>query len=190
MNDEFDGIFDHLTPEDFNVETTAVETSNHDHPCDEAAFDRFVTAQVSGFKIGYLMAEGGVQPIAVLVSPTIERLFTADDDETLAAWVARLNREATMMGAIWTFIAKKTMVGVVNPADQQEPPSVNDPASVQKAMDAGALTSGVVWYAERREGSERSHRLGTMTEGEGHRLVDPKEATQQKLDLFAAILDR
>ena len=190
FNDDITGIFDNLTPQDFleaYQESTAVdEMSRINQGVD--AFNEFVEEQIRALKLSYTAAEGNIQPIAVLAGRTTQRIFVPDDDETMQQWINRMHREAKAINAIWTFVSKKTMVGTRQAEVNDDAPDVNDPEHVRSAVEAGDMTMGVFWYAERREGDERHHRHGILR-GSETRLTEALEGpTTQAIPLFAQIL--
>lgn len=186
MNDEYNGIFDHLNPDDFVRETSAVDEVPRVNVGVEK-FNQFVDEQLRAVRFAYLASDGQINPIAVVASPTVQRMFAPDDDETLGQYLQRLHREANLIGARWLFISKQTLVGSQEtPASQMK--DVNDPESVG---DESALTEGVYWYAERREGDERHHRHGIIPELAGRNVLgEMTEGPQeQTVPMFAKILD-
>jgi len=187
LSDEFSGIFDHLDPEDFTLTTSAVdEVSRENKGID--AFNAFVDEQLRAVRMAYKAAEGVINPIAILASPAKQRMFTPEADEDMGQYVKRLNREAKAMGATWVFISRKTLVGsrMVSPDQLRD---VNDPDEVQKAIEDGLLVTGLIWFAERREGDERHRRHGVIESNANHQLKEPSEGSEeQALPLFDRIL--
>lgn len=188
-NDDLTDIFEHLTPEDFVTETTSMEDLARANEGAEA-FGAFVDEQLRMLRTAYIAAEGQLNPIAIIASPTVQRIFAAEDDESLGQYVARVAREAKRIGAIWTFISKKTLVASHETEYDGSPqPDVNDPEEVQAAVATGAMVLGVMWYAERREGNEHQHRIGIMLDEHGRRLGKSVEGSDvQGVPLFAQIL--
>ena len=183
--DELTGIFDHIRPEDFILETTAIQEYERTNEGVEA-FNAFVDEQLRAARQSWIAAEGEVQPIAILASTTKQRVFTPDDEETLGEWVQRLHREAQRMQANWVFLTKRTMVGSAAPGAQDV--DFNDQEAVQAAIEAGTLVDGSLWYAERREGGERHHRFGIMRAKNG-RLAEMEEGpSSQPSGLWSLIL--
>lgn len=185
MTDGIDGIFDHITPDDFARETSALETIER-AGIGATAFNAFVDEQVRGIRTSYIASSGNVDPIAIIVSPTIQRVFAADDDESLNDFVARIHREAKQIGAIWTFVGKKTLVGTKLTSGPL--PDLNDPEAVDDALAEGILSVGMMWYADRREGELREHRTGSMPEVAKGRLGEGV-VNDQGVPIFATILD-
>lgn len=188
-DDKYAGVFDHLTPEDFNLDaTTAIsEIPRTNHGVD--AFNSFTEEQLRAVHTAFMASEGHLQPIALLANETTQRAFTPDDEETVAEFIKRLNREAQRMRAVWTFYACKTLVSVemVSPDDEQ--PDVNDPEEIAAAVERGQMQPGVLWYSERREGDEQHRRQGVMAEAGPGRLGPTQEASAlQSIALLALIL--
>lgn len=181
-NDEYDGIFNEATIEDFILETTAT----HHEPRSTTDFDTFVTDNHRGLRRAYVASETNYQPIAVLVNADSEHIFTPDDEESLGEWMARLNREAKRLDAIWTFVAKKTLVGS-DPAEKLH--DANDPEYVEDAIARGILGVGVLWYAEEilADGSHR-HRSGIMRETSGRLDASIESPSNQPVPIFNTIL--
>jgi len=184
--DDLSGIFDHLSPDDFAI-TSAVDESARTNR-GAAAFNSFVDEQLRAIRLAYTAAEGEINPIAILASPESQRLFKPDDDENMNEYVARLNREAKAMGATWVFISRKTLVAshMVDPDDVHD---VNDEEAVADAIKKGLLKTGLVWFAERREGDERHRRHGVIEAGPNHQLGLPTEGSEgQPIPIFDRIL--
>lgn len=188
-NDDLTNIFEHLTPEDFVTETTSMEDLERTNEGAES-FNAFVDEQLRMLRTAYIAAEGSLNPIAIIASPTVQRIFAAEDDESLGQYVARVAREAKRIGAIWTFVSKKTLVASQEAEYDGSPqPDVNDPEEVQEAVATGAMVVGVMWYAERREGDDQHHRIGIMLDEHGRRLGKAIEGSEvQGVPLFAQIL--
>jgi hypothetical protein len=190
LSDEYEGIFDDATVADFLRETSAkLELAQTGHGVD--AFNRFVDEQLRAVRMAWIAAETYMQPLAVIANGAQERVFIPDDDETMGQFVERMHREAVAMEATWAFVAKRTMVANLGAAlDVEQDIDVTDPEEWEKAVAAGIVRLGVVWYAERREGDERHHRHGQMQDEEGT-LGEMREGSRsQALPLFASILDR
>lgn len=187
MDDDFSGIFDHLTPEDFHLDTSAIQEVARENKGIEA-FNEFVDEQIRSLQVSYVAAQGEVRPIAILASPTVQRVFTPDGDELLNDFVARLKRESRWIGATWFFFSKKTLVGR-HLVESDRVHDTNDPEVVQKAIDEGRMQVGMFWHAERREGDERHHRSGIMLP-EGNGLGPSVEGpATQTVPLLADVLE-
>lgn len=185
--DEYTGIFDSITPQDFILESTAVsETERANHGAD--AFNAFVDEQMRAVRTAFMASEGNLQPIALLANQTTQRAFTPDDEETVGEFIKRLNREAKHMGAMWTFYACKTLVQTEQ-VDPSELTDATDRDEVQAAIAAGTMAPGVLWYAERREGDEEHRRQGVMKEVGPGKLGPSEEASAlQTLGALSLIL--
>lgn len=184
-HDEYSGIFDHLNPDDFNTETSAIDETTGTFEGDEA-FKPWVQDQLRTLRASFAAADGAINPIAILAGPTTMRTFAPDDDETLGQYLDRLGREARRINAHWFFISKRTLVGTV---EADRPIDVSDPKTVQQAINDGLLNDGVLWFADQREGGERRHRAGFLTIV-GNRLGESVEsAGTQTFTTFSAVLD-
>jgi hypothetical protein len=152
MKDEYSGIFDHLTPEDFlAVSSTAVV----EEPRPIRSFDEFVDDNVRSIRFAWASAEGGIFPLAILSGSDVERMFAGYDDETLGEFLRRIATEAKNMRAGWFFFFKKTIIST-RPAED-EVVDVDDPEAIKEAMDAGNVIEAIYWYAEDRPASIRKH---------------------------------
>lgn len=190
--DEYTGIFDNISPADFILtKTTAIfETPRTTQPVD--AFSSFVEEQKRTLTTAFMASEGHLQPIAVLANSDTQRVFTPDDEENVAEFIKRLNREARQMAAVWTFYAQTTLVRSqqVDPDSDAVNIDPNDPDDVALAMEKGELVPGVFWYSERREGDEQHRRQGVMAEEGPGKLGPPSEASPlQSVGIFSLILN-
>lgn len=187
MTDSYEGIFEHLTPDDFARDTSAVE-QDENRVNGLEAFNAFVDEQIRMLRTAYIAASGDLDPIAIIASPTVQRMFTPDDDESNQAWVDRVAHEARLIRANWTFVGKKAPVAVVPPSEDGQVRDSMDKTLAQQAIAAGTVKIGMMFYAEYREDGERFHRLGQMAEVAPHRLGPVTENTVQEMPLFAEIL--
>jgi len=186
---EFEGVFDDATVADFERSTSArIELARAGHAGD--AFDQFVAEQARAVRMAWIAAETYMQPLVVITDGRQERVFIPDDDETLGQFIERMRREALAMEAVWAFIAKRSMVANLGSAlETDDDVDVTDTEEWEKAVAAGIVRLGVIWYAERREGEKRHHRHGQMQDEEG-KLGEMREGSQaQAIPLFASILD-
>jgi hypothetical protein len=174
--DEFTGIFDSISPDDFATPfATAVDEASRSN----GSFDEFVDGQIRAVRYAFAASSGKVDPLATLASPVIERVYAAYDDETLGQYIDRLAREASEMHATWLFIFKKTVVGTFE-TDDDHTVGVDDPESMQRALDGGTTQAAVYWYAEDRPGEMRRHgflkisgnSLGDLVEGDARQTVN------------------
>ena len=188
MSHEFNGVFDDATVADFIRATSARSEVARTNKGAEA-FNQFVEEQLRAVRTAWIAAETYMQPLAIVANHDTQRIFIPDDDETLRQFVERMRREAKVMGAIWTFVAKRTMVANLGAAAASERDfDVSDPEEYEKAVAAGIVRLGVVWYAERREGTQQQKRHGQMQDESGT-LGEPYEgARNQGLPLFSEIL--
>lgn len=190
MSDQYEGIFNNATMDDFIRDTSArLELANTGQG--QEAFSKFVDEQLRAVRMAWIAAETYMQPLTVIANGKSERVFIPDDDETMGQFIERMHREALSMEASWAFVAKRTMVANLGSAlDVDVDVDVTDPQEWEKAVAAGIVRLGVVWYAERREGDERHYRHGQMQDEEGT-LGQMSEGSQaQEIPLFASILDR
>lgn len=185
--DEYTGIFDDLTPDDFLLATSAVgggEITRNTAP----AFDEFVDEQLRMIATAWIAAETWIQPLAVIADHSKQRMFVPEEDETLGQFVDRVHREAKAMGAIWTFVSKRTQVASIMSAENFDVENASQEAW-DEAQAAGKVRLGLVWYAERVDGPMPRHRHGQMWD-EGNVLSAPKEgASDQRIPLFEKILN-
>jgi hypothetical protein len=183
--DEFTGIFDDLTPEDFELSTSAFADVHWDQEGGEKAFNEFVATQITTLRTTFSAAEGRIQSLAVLANPNRMRSFLPEDDENLGQYLERLGREAEKMRATWFFISRVTMVGSVTSVD----PIMFD-AGDHQAESAPKVERGVIWFAARREYDGRGHRQGIMT-AVGNHLGKMIEGTpDQTFGIFEVVLDK
>lgn len=191
MNNEYEGIFEDATVADFIRTTSARLETTRTGGQGLEAFNRFVDEQLRAVRMAWIAAETYMQPLVLLTNDTQQRVFSPDDDETLRQFIERMHREAIAMEATWVFIAKRTMVGNIGDAiDTEHDVDVSDTEEWEKAVAAGVVRLGVVWYAERREGAERHHRHGQMQDENGTLGEMREGARNQGIPLFAAVLDR
>lgn len=187
-DDEFNGIFNDATVADFIRPTSARSEIARTNQGAEA-FNQFVEEQLRAVRTAWIAAETYMQPLAIVANRDSQRIFIPDDDETLRQFVHRMRREAQAMGAIWTFVAKRTMVACLGaPTSLLKDFDVSDPTVWGEAEAAGLLRLGVLWYAERREGQQQQKRHGQMQD-EGGTLGQLIEgASNQDVPLFNEIL--
>lgn len=189
MSDEYEGIFDEATVDDFLRETSARSEVPRTNKGSEA-FNQFVEEQLRAVRTAWISAETYMQPLAIVANHEKQRIFIPDDDETLQDFVNRMHREAKSLEAIWTFIAQRTMVASLGEGlDVDQDVDVSDPDEWEKAVAAGIVKLGVLWYAERREGLDRQHRHGQMVDENGTLGRHIEGAPNQGIPLFAGILD-
>lgn len=189
MNDEFDGIFDDLSPADFFSQTTAYQEISRTNKGLEA-FNGFVDEMLRAVQMAYAMAEGDVGAIAVLANSETMRMFVPVDEETVQNYIDRLNEEAKQMNAHWFFLARATKVGS-HLVDRGEMHDATQAKVIEEAHDQGELQDGLFWYAERRE-DERQKRMGIYFDNGSGILERSMETpdTPQGSALLESVLDR
>ena len=184
MSDNLHGIFDHLTPGDFDQPTTAIHAESQPaRPDDE--FDRFVSEQLIAVRYAFAAADGLINPVATLASASVQRFFAPEDSESLGQYVARLTVEARVMRASWLFISRKSEVGVFLSEHVVAP---DDVAAIQAAREQGRTVEAVYWYAERVDGSTPPRRHGFLTIVGNHLGENVEHHVPQVMNLFAGIL--
>lgn len=180
--DNIEGIFDDLSPEDFARKTSAVMEDARTQ--EDRTFDDFINDQLRAVRYAFASADGQVNPLATLANDRIERVFSADDDELLKDFVARLNREAQDMHATWLFIFRTTTVGVFASDTALDA----DSPEAKLAVEAEAKHEAIYWYAEDRNSEVTWRRHGFLTI-EDNRLGEVFEGnSMQKMALFGNIL--
>lgn len=183
MSDELTGIFDHLTPDDFNLQTTAVdEMARTNIGIDQ--FNAFVDEQLRSIRLGWSIGDGYFCPVAVLANEGVQRVFAPDDEETLGDFVNRLHRESDQMRATWLFFALQTTVATYQHEDAD---AVDSADALEKGGEEAG--PGLFWYAERRE-DERHRRHGIMPIANGRLGAQTEGSDNQEVTLFGKILDR
>lgn len=191
FNDDIAGIFDHLTPDMFIAESSAVDEIEGKFVGTDA-FNASVDERIRGIRAAFASSFGQINPLAVLSNATTQRVFVPQQDENLGLFLQRLQREAMTMGAHWFFFAKRNVFSVYyrELADDDERHDVASSDSEREAMIDGTEPEvGILWYAERREGGEVHHRQGVL-EIKGHRLGDATEGDgKQALGVFSTVLD-
>jgi hypothetical protein len=189
-DDEFTGIFDELTPEDFVRETSArITTHLPGSPnCGPEEFAKFVEHNIGVVRASSL-ASGGkdINPVAVLANASTQWIFAPTEEENMGEYIARLNHEAEQLAATWVFISRQTMVSA-RPGSE-DMPDTSDEETIKEALAEGRLQSGVIFYAQRHEGDEWEHRHGMMyVEGDGLGPAVYGDPNQQ-VRYFARILE-
>jgi hypothetical protein len=181
VSDEFAGIFDHLTPADFERKTSAVA---EDKPASDT-FDRFVEDQIRSLRYAFAGSDGNLFPLTTIASATVERVYAADDDETLGQYVDRVAREARLISATRVFTFKKTVVGTFQSDEEQRSDSQE---AMQEALDAGTTQEAVYWYAEERDGNQFEVRHGFVVIEGLATLGANFEGAPQRNELFSRVL--
>jgi hypothetical protein len=188
MSDNLTGIFDHLDPGDFERTSSAVHEESRRKLAD-TEFDQFVQTQLRAVRHAFAGADGRMNPIAILTSPTVERMFAPEDDETMGQYIDRLAREAHLIGANWLFISHRTSVGILMTPEGADVPVADDPKMMAEAVARGEAQEAVYWYAENCSATETLRRHGFLTIVGTHlgQLVEGE--ADQKVKLFGRILD-
>jgi len=190
FDDDFTGIFDNLTPEMFSMETSAVDETEGNFR-GVTAFNASVDERLRGIRAAFASSFGQINPIAVLSNAERQRVFVPEQDENLGMFLERLKREAVMMGAHWFFLAKKNVFSVwYDEAGSEGSADVASPEAEQIAAERGSEPEvGILWYAERREGTEIHHRHGVL-QIEGNRIAGATEGdSEQTMGVFSLVLD-
>lgn len=157
MTDEFEGIFDDLSPEDFNRESSARSIKTVKKP---KSFDDFVQHWLDATRLAFHAADGRMDPTAVMMDSNSRRIiFSPDDDETLGQYIDRLQREARTLGATWFFTTVLTQGGTYQ---TDEGRIIGDPEALEEAREQDALKPCIYWYAERRDGANDEIRHGII----------------------------
>lgn len=163
-DDEISRFFDALTPEDFLTESTTnpepeLRQVDEDFPRHGSDFfEQFVLRHLSETD------RDGPSHFAVLHNGTSYRTFTMED-ETLSDFMLRVAIQSLKFGAQWLFMAvpgEASMGGMFD---------ANDPASIQRARDAGMMLNVTNWYAESVEPSSTEMRYGIVMDNDGERQI-------------------
>jgi hypothetical protein len=177
MSDNLNGIFNHLSPADFNQITSAIHAEVQPAPPIDP-FAQFVHEQLVAVRYAFAAADGAINPVATLTSSSVQRFFAPEDDESLNQYAARLAREARVVQARWLFISRKTEVGTFV---GKEAVAADDPVALATAREQGQTMEAVYWYAERLDGEPtRRHgflmivgnHLGELVEVEAAQVVN------------------
>jgi len=131
---------------------------------------------------------GEVDPMIALGNENEQRIFEADDDETMMDMFLRLQREATRMEATMVFIAMRLYAshGVldINGLDGDE---------IRTAVAEGKLQESYCWYAEQttNDGPQRASGIWQILANvpEGDTLGERTDGHPQVAPLFHMILN-
>lgn len=190
-NDDLTGIFDHLTPDMFIAETSAIDETEGNYVGVDA-FNASVDERIRGLRAAFATSFGNINPLAVLSNATTQRVFTPQQDENVGLFLERLQREAMTMGAHWFFFAKRNVFAVYwreLDDDDVRHDAASDESQREAIADGTEPEVGILWYAERREGAEIHHRQGVL-EIDGHRISGATEGDgRQTLGVFSTVLD-
>lgn len=179
MSDNLSGIFDHLNPSDFERATSAVVEEEPSL----ATFDAFIDAQIRAIRYAFAASDGDLNPLTTVSSASIERVYAADDDETLGQYIERVAREARAILATRMFTFKRTIVGTFDDDEQHVSDSKE---AMQRALDAGTTREAVYWYAE--DSATNSVRHGYITIEGIATLGEVFEGQPQRNQLFGRVL--
>lgn len=187
--DDFEGIFNDLTPDMFETTTSAVDEEEGAYEGHEA-FVAMVKERQRAVRTAYANMFGQMNPTAVLVSATKQRTFVPQEDETIGDFLGRLRREAIAMEAHWFFFARKQQFKLWFPESGLDHTALPDATAMSSFDEAPNATpqqegQGVLYYAERREvehdatGSlnEREHGIMTVQHGRIDQTIagDPRQ---------------
>lgn len=159
MSDEFTGIFDNLTPGDFDRETSAIDTSVLDTGTLGDTFNTWLQPLID-ITWQKALQDDHLDAFAVLASDNTQRIFSSDADETVDHWAARLHREAVNMQATWFFLAMTSPARSFQDGDDVAHISPTT-EQIEAALDAGVLDLAVCWVAV-RDDSAGSEKLAGM----------------------------
>lgn len=98
-------VFDSITPEHFERETSAISEADLTAFEAQLDFDTYGDYCMRHLHVAFVAGNGHVQPFALLQNETMLRVFAADDDETFRHFADRLKREAHQMVASRFFLA-------------------------------------------------------------------------------------
>lgn len=191
FDDEFTDIFDHLTPEDFFIESSAISEDEGLYK-GAASFDLHIEEAIRSVKVSLATSWGQMKPVAILSNEKTRRTFTPTEDETLGQFLERLQREARTLGARWFFFAKRHELRLY---DEEEGVEIVDAATdeaVETAIKQGKQAeTAIFWYAERREANETQVRQGVLhLSPAGDQVTHRSEGDErQQIGIFGLILD-
>lgn len=183
---EFSAFLENATGGDFARETSALDEHARVNRGTEA-FGAFVDEQIRAVRISWITSETYMQPLGVLANASRQRVFIPDEDETNEDFANRLAREAKAMDAIWTFVCLRTMVGSGSRAAGAI--DVDDEEEMYRALEAGELSLGVMWYAERNEDDVRQRRHGHIIDEDGTLGPNKEGWSEQRVALWERILN-
>jgi len=130
---------------------------------------------------------GEVDPIIVLANETEQRVFEADDDETMLDLFRRMHREAERMEATMVFVAMRLYAA-------RRVLSIDglDSDAIRAAVERGDLVEHYSWYAEQST-PDGPHRLSGVWEihetQEGEVLGARQDGSPELAPLFHQILN-
>lgn len=137
--DEISRFFEDITPEDFIIETSAIQ---EEEPL-EHDFDGFTEELLRETRLSFEVADGQMNPIAVLQSHEKRRRFTPDDDETVYMFYDRLQREAQDFPGVRLFFTS-----IMSQATVGERHDVSTKEGLEAAKASESLIDVINWYSE------------------------------------------
>lgn len=178
-DDEIKRFFENLDPADFTAKprpTTDFKHADEDFPHHGGdMFDQFVLRHLS-------QTDQGNQPyFAVIHNGDAWRLFEMSD-ETLSEFMTRVTIASVSFGTQWLFMAvpgEASMRGVFDP---------KDPASIQRAREAGMMLHVTNWYAESVEPMSEEMRYGIIMDDDGERQIIESTAPNGVNPAFQKVL--
>lgn len=192
----YEGIFADLTPERFQLDTSAIGQHwavGSDYNVGEELFTKFVTEQLRTLETSWIAGRGkDIDPVAILATQDAQWVFVPDMDESLGDYVKRLRREAKQLRAHWVFISRLT--AVTETTDSEPAHDATDPALIARYMENGGMVPALYYYAQRVDSGESQRRQGfrkVLPVSDGRRdLADLEEmSADQPNSFFDVILD-
>ena len=183
LMDEFDRFLENVRPQDFD-RTSAVVVIPQGY-AGPAGFNRFVQRHLHDAERTFVERDGKVEPLLWLANAREERVFEADDDETIKDMFTRLHREAARMNATMVFIA------MLLHAARQALPELDglDSAAIRAAIKRGELRPFYGWYAEHRHGdNDPDRRSGLWELTEDGELGEREDGQPDYAPLFHSVL--
>lgn len=180
--EEFHKFIQEVSANDFD-RSSAVEILPPEHN-----FEAFKKSNMEDAARHFIENEGQVDPIVVLANDAEQRVFEADDDETMRDLFNRMQREAQRMYATMTFVAMRLYAahGALN---------INglDGDEIRAAVARGDLSEHYAWYAEQRT-PDGPHRVSgiwqilTLLPDEREALGEHTDGHPEVAPLFHQIL--
>lgn len=130
---------------------------------------------------------GEVDPIVVLANANEQRVFEADDDETMLDLFQRMHREAERMGATMAFVAMRLYA-----ARRVLDISGLDGDEIRAAVERGDLAEHYSWYAEQSTPDGPNRLSGVweiITTTDGDALGERTDGRPELAPLFHQILN-
>lgn len=179
------GIFDHLNPDDFGHETSALDETRPPRK-----FQTFVDNSLNALRVAFAASDGNLNPVAVLASSTVQRMFGPNDDESLADYIVRLANEARIIGAHWVFISTRTEGALVEVEYDGTTPlnGINNIDDMTAVQEQGLDEEMVYYYAVQVTNDEVTRRQGLLPITASNSLGEIREGAPEQPSLFDAIL--